>query len=105
MTSIPKKYSYTNTDGLHWPDAEAGDNLFYSIDFSCWLHEEGELIESFEWIVPEGIDEGESFITGTTGHVELGTPSIGSFKVKCKLITSELGLVQTNVIPMILRVY
>lgn len=105
MSGIPKKYSYTDIDGLHWPDANVGDNLFYSIDFNCWLHEESETITSVNWIIPEGVESEQDLVTDNIGHVKIETPNIGSYKIVCELGTTELGLDQVNAIPMIIKVY
>lgn len=105
MTALPKKYVHIDIDGQHWPDANAGDNLYYSIDLSCWINSENELIKSAEWIMPEGVTSEQNFITENISHVKIDTPTIGSFKIRCKLITTEFGLDQTNIICMILQVY
>lgn len=105
MSGIAKKYSYTDIDGLHWPDANVGDNLFYSIDFACWLNEEDELISSVNWIVPEGVTSDQELVTGSIGHIKIETLQTGSFKIVCNLGTTELGLSQNNAIPMVIKVY
>jgi len=105
MSALPKKYVHTNIDGEHWPDANVGDNLFYSLDLSCWVNSENELIESIEWTMPEGVTSEESFVTHNISHVKIHTPILGSFKISGKLVTSEFGLDQTNNIYMILKVY
>ena len=102
---IPKKYNYVEIDGNHWPDADKGDNLFYSLDFSCWLNGEEDSFVSAEWTLPDGVTSDESFIGVDEAVIKIHTPSIGSYKVICTLTSNDRGREQTNVIPMVLKVY
>jgi len=100
-----RKYFYTSVDGNHFPDSDLGDDLYYAIDYSCWLASENDTLESIDWIVPEGISSDESFISGTNANIKISSDTVGSFKLICNIHTVENGKQQTNAVPMILRVF
>jgi hypothetical protein len=104
---IPKKFNYTTVDGNHWPDADKGDNLFYSIDISCFLEEEKDILVNVTWEVPDGLftESADQFVESNLATIKLHSPSHGSFVIKCTIDTVDNGRQQTNVIPMILTVY
>ena len=102
---IQRKYSYKDLDGNHWPDADKGDNLFYAIDFTKWLTNEADTLDSVAWTLPDGITSSEEFIAGNEGHVKLSTPRVGNFKIICTMMSDDNGQIQENIIPMILKVY
>jgi len=99
-----RKYHYTEVDGNHWPDANTGDALYYSIDFSCWLNEEEDNINSITWIIPSGVEKLDEYVDGTEAAVKLSTSLIGSFRVICELSSEEHGKTQINSVPMMLKV-
>lgn len=113
----PKKYIRLEPDGVHLPDADVGDILYYGIDFTEYFgcseqpDEVGpvimadETILSVEWAVPEEVILEESFVSGKVALAKLGTHVIGCFKITCTMISIADGNTQTQVIPLILTVY
>jgi hypothetical protein len=102
---IPKKYHYLDVDGNHFPDADEGDELIYTIDFSCWLTQERDDFVSAAWEVSSGAVLIEQFVEGTRALVKVSTPTVGTFKLVCTLNSTEAGKTQINKVPMMLKVY
>lgn len=100
-----KKYNYTAPDGNHFPDANLGDDLFYAIEFSPWLLNEADTLTSVEWTYPKGVSSSEEFLVGTSATIKVLTNKVGTFKITCKITSTENGKTQTNAVPMMLRVY
>jgi hypothetical protein len=100
-----RKFNYNDIDGNHWPDADVGDELYYAIDFSCWLNNEADTIDSVVWAIPEGIEATDEYIDGTEAVIKLKTSGYGSFKVLCKMTSIDNGKAQTNAVPMVLKVF
>jgi hypothetical protein len=102
---IPKKYHYVDIDGNHFPDADKGDDLYYALELSCWLTSEGDILSSATWDVSEGATITESSVAGTIATVRVSTPIVGTFKLRCTVTSDDSGNQQTNVVPMMLKVY
>ena len=102
---IPKAYQYIDVDGNHWPDASVGDSLYYSVDFAQWVVAENDNLVSVDWVVPECLNNEDSFVEGGQAFIKLGAAAVGSYKVLCNIHTVENTKEQTKTIPMILKVY
>lgn len=100
-----KKYSYEAVDGTHFPDANIGDDLYYAIDISPWLTEEADTLTSVTWSYPKGLTSSDNFLVGMEATIKVATNTVGSFRLTCKIESTENGKTQTNAIPMMLRVY
>ena len=104
-----KDFYYKEIDGDHFPDATLGSNLFYGLDFSCWLSNESDLIKSVTWNLPKGIQSEDSFMQGNKGIVKLKGEYPGSFIINCVLVSEEtqLGvtLEQEKSIDTVLKVF
>lgn len=100
-----KSYYYKDIDGEHFPDAIKGDELFYSIMFTCWLTNEGDSVSSITWAVPDGLTLMEDFIQGGEAKAKIRADRVGSFKVICTINTNEGTETQSKNVPMILKVY
>ena len=100
-----KNYYYKDIDGDHFPDATVGDELYYSILYSCWLNNEGDSLESVSWTVPDGLTLLEDTIEGGEVKAKIRSDRVGSFKIVCTLNTIEDTQTQTKNVPMILKVY
>jgi hypothetical protein len=100
-----KNFYYTDIDGDHFPDASKGSELFYSIEFSCWLTNEKSIVTSVTWEVGSGLQLLANFIQGTEAKVKVSADSVGSHSMVCSITTAEGGLAQLKKIPMILKVY
>ena len=101
----PKKFSYKNIDGNHWPDADVGDELYYALDLDCWLNSENDTVVGFRWEVPEGVERLDDFVLDNQANIKLKTNTIGTFKILGYLTSAELGFEQINAIPTMLKVY
>lgn len=102
---IQRKYSYTGIDGNHWPDAESGDDLYYSIDFSCWLTAELDSLVSVSWAISAGITSSNDFVVDTEASIKIFSPTPGSFRAVCTIVSQDNGVEQSNTVPMILKVF
>lgn len=100
-----KKYSYEAVDGTHFPDANVGDDLYYAIDVAQWLSAEQDVLTSVSWAYPAGVTSSDNFLVGSEATIKVLTNTVGSFRLSCKITSVENGKSQTNVIPMMLRVY
>lgn len=103
---IKRKYIYTDIDGNHWPDAEMGDDLYYAIDFSCWLTNEADTIIAVRWTIPAGAHSSDEFLVGTEATVKISVDKPGSYKIIGTIdSTDSNNVIQTNSVPMILKVF
>lgn len=101
-----KKYVRVQPDGVHWPDADVGDDLYYGIDFNACINvAKGEEITGVEWILPDELTSSDSFVQDNIVNIKLYSPTVGTFKVICKLSTLLSGKSETQAAPMMLTVY
>ena len=100
-----KKYSYKDVDGVHFPDANTGDDLYYAVDVSAWLVTEADTLTSVQWSYPSSVTSSENFINGSEATIKLSTNKVGTFRITCKITSVENGKTQINSVPMMLRVY
>ncbi len=104
-----KNFHYTDIDGEHFPDATLGSNMFYGLDFACWLDNESDTIVSVEWNLPDGVVSDDSFMQGTIGNVKLRPTRTGSFLINCVLTSEETynasTLQQQKSINTVLKVF
>ena len=102
-----KKYHYTSVDGDHWPDADVGDELYYAIDFSCYLHKEEDELTGVNWVTDpsSGVSVLDNFTSGTQAYIKIKAIRPGSYKFVAHIETIENSLTQVNAMPMMLRVY
>ena len=104
-----KDFYYKEIDGDHFPDATLGSNLFYGLDFSCWLNNESDLIKSVTWHLPKGVQSDDSFLQGNVGVVKLKGEHPGSFIINCILVSEEtahnVSLEQEKSIDIVLKVF
>ena len=108
-----KQYHYKAGDGDHFPDSHLRDDLYYTLDFACWLARYGSEIVSVTWSIADGqtgITISDNYVKNNIGFVKLASNQRGVFRINCTLVTShEVGgegtKTQTNVIPMMLKVH
>lgn len=102
----PKKYVRLEPDGVHWPDADVDDDLYYGIDYNnCIDVAGGEEITNVEWRLEEGITTSDSYVQDNNAIIKINSPKIGTFKVVCLLTTLFSGKSETQASPMLLTVY
>jgi len=101
---LSKKYAYKDIDGNHWSDADKGDDLWYSVNFSCWVVQDNETVTAIDWTTPDGVTEQETYVEGTVAAIRLLTNACGTYKITCKITSIDNGRTQTNHIPMMLKV-
>lgn len=100
------RYCYTTTDGSHFPDSNLGDNVYYSLDFQCWLEEEeGFSLTNVVWTLPTGVTSEDEYIEGVVAFIKLSAGYRGSFKVIATMASTNGIQTQNKVVPMILKVY
>ena len=104
-----KTFPYHEIDGDHFPDATLGSDLYYGLDFSCWLTGEEDTIVSTTWSYPEGITSEDDFMQGNVGNIKLKATRPGSFIINCLLVSEEtvnaVTLQQTKSIDTVLKVF
>lgn len=100
-----KDYPYKDIDGNHWPDAPLGSDLFYSIDYSTWIVEEGDVLVSATWELPSGVTGTEAHEASGQAYIKIKAEERGSHHIKCTLTTTENGYNQNKVVNMVLKVY
>jgi hypothetical protein len=103
----PKKYVRLEPDGVHWPDADVRDNLYYGIDFNACINvAEGEEITAVEWVLEvPGLVSTDDFLQDNIVSIKIETLEIGTFKALCLLTTFLSGKTETQAAPMMLTVY
>jgi len=110
----PKKYIREEPDGIHWPDADVGDDLYYGVNFQTYLSDailnvvhalQNEIIVNVTWTIPNGLISSDEFIEEDVGIIKLASNSIGTFKVICDLETVSSAKTQNQIIVMVLTVY
>jgi len=99
-----KRYTYTATDGIHWPDAFVGEDAFYSIDFTNWLSKTNDEVLTATWELPEGITSFENFISNNKAIIKLNTQIAGTYEIICSITSTDVSRTQTTIIPMMLKV-
>lgn len=105
MPYAKKNYSYTDAAGVHFPDADKGDQVYYALDLTCLVDLESEVISSVTWILPDGITELHSAIVeGKEAQIKLDTPKAGVFCIKAVIESSDQGNVSKNTHRIILKV-
>ena len=98
--------SYVDIHGRnHWADADAGDNLYYSIDFDAWITQEGDTLSSVSWSLPPGVSSSDSYELGNKAFIKIKTPISGEYKIICMIETVDSGRTQTNTVPIWIKVY
>jgi len=104
-----KKFTYTDIDGDHFPDTSLGSDLYYGLDFTCWLEEETDTIVSTTWTIPAGVESDDDFMQGNVGNIKLRPTQVGSHVINCLLVSEEtlnaVTLQQTKSIDTVLKCF
>jgi hypothetical protein len=104
-----KRFAYTDIDGDHFPDTTLGSDLYYGLDFTCWLESEEDTIVSATWYVPDGIESDDDFLQGKVGTIKLRPTRAGSYVINCELVSeetvNEVTLQQTKSIDTVLKCF
>ena len=106
MVGVAKKYVYNDVAGMHFPDANAGDDVYYAIDLTCLSVSEGETIDTVDWILPNDITTSDSYLNSDTteAHVKLATPKAGIYRIWVEVNSTDTGKTSKNRLRIILRV-
>lgn len=105
MALYKRKYVYVDAAGLHFPDADAGDETYYSLDLTCLIETESETVTDVQWNVPKDITVVDfSIIDGKEAQVKLSTPIAGVFRIKADVSTVDTGRTSVNRHSIILKV-
>lgn len=105
MSLKKRNYVYVDSAGLHFPDADAGDEVYYSLDLTCLVESESETVIDVQWNVPAQLTVVESFvIDGKEAQVKIKSPIAGVYRIKADVITSDTGRESTNRHSMVLKV-
>ena len=102
---MKKPYYYTDLGGDHFPDASVGDNLYYTIDLSCWLQNENDTISAVTWELPDGLSSDDAFLQGNLAKIKIHSERAGNYRLKCIVSVYESTKTQDKVVPMMLKVY
>lgn len=105
MALMKKNYVYTDAAGLHFPDADKGDAVYYALDLSCLVNSEAETINSVTWVLPEGMTELDSLIVeDSEAQVKIQADKAGVFVIKAIIESIDEGRTSTNTHKIILKV-
>jgi hypothetical protein len=105
MAFTKKNYSYIDSAGLHFPDADAGDSTYYALDLACLVDLEQETINSVTWEVPTELTLVESnIVNGKEAHVKITSSIPGVFRIKAIIESIDVGRTSTNTHYIILKV-
>jgi hypothetical protein len=101
-----KNYTYKDVAGLHWPDANAGDDLYYALNLNCLNVLEGENVTSVDWIIPNEITTSDSYLNSdsTEAHVKLATLKAGVYRIWAEVNSDDTGKISKNRIRIMLKV-
>lgn len=101
-----KNYTYKDVAGLHWPDANAGDDTYYAIDLTCVGLAEGDTVTSVDWFLPGCITTSDSYINSdaTEAHVKLATTTSGIYRIWVEINSTDLTKTSKNRVRIILKV-
>ena len=104
-----KNFPYTDVDGEHFPDAIVGSDVFYGLDFTCWLANEEDTIVSAVWTLPDGLTTSDDFLQDTVGTIKIKALRAGSYVINCVLTSTETlnqaVLQQEKSIDTVLKVF
>lgn len=106
MTGVVKKYPYKDVTGMHWPDANAGDDIYYAIDLTCLNEIDAETITSVDWVLPNEITSSDNYLNSdvTEAHVKLSTAIPGIYRIHAEINSIDAGKESKNRIRIILKV-
>ncbi len=106
MENEMKNYTYNDVSGLHWPDANAGDDLYYALNLNCLNVLEGENVTSVDWIIPNEITTSDSYLNSdsTEAHVKLATLKAGVYRIWAEVNSDDTGKISKNRIRIMLKV-
>lgn len=105
MVLMKKNYVYTDAAGLHFPDADKNNAVYYALDLSCLIDTEAETVNSVTWVLPEGMTELDSLIVeGTEAQIKIQTTKAGVFIIKAVIESIDEGRTSTNTQKIILKV-
>lgn len=101
---MKKTHYYTDIDGDHFPDTELGSELYYTLNYACWLSKEQDDVATVVWssnlpILDEYNEDG-------LAHVKVRADKRGTHTLKCTIGTSDSdSREQLKVVNMLLKVY
>lgn len=106
MSGGIKKYVYKDVAGMHFPDANSGDDVYYAIDLTCLQLDEAETIGTVDWILPNEITSSDSYINSDSSeaHVKLATPRAGVYRIWVEVNSVDLTKTSKNRLRIMLRV-
>lgn len=106
MSGTTKKYAYEDVAGLHLPDANAGDDVYYAINLANLIKNEAETLDSVDWIIPNEITSSDSYINSDSSeaHIKLATPKAGHYRLHAEINSTDLTKTSKNRITIMLRV-
>lgn len=84
--------SYKTLDGnAKWPDAVAGSEKYYGVDWDAFLTTENDTITAISWTVPAGLTNMDEKQDGNTAIIKLRADTVGKYQVACEISTTEAG--------------
>ena len=103
-----KDYFYEEPDGIHYPDARAGTEAVYEVDFSRFVDAEGGALQRVQWKVSAMLTLRTYYMNQENPNVAcalIGSPCVGSHKVTCIGEILKDGLVEVFPVELIIKVY
>lgn len=106
-----QNYVYVDHDGIHMPDAHAGDRLLYEIGYGEFLQSiGGGVLERVEWVVDlplvHDTDAGKLDLNKKVVGAMIETPIPGLFSFQCLVTARDNdGREHQRTVKLIVRVY
>ncbi len=97
-----KDYEYEQVDGIHFPDANKGDDVYYVIPFT---DNEADTLMEHSFILPEEVTVSDSYVNDMDIFVKLLSPLVGNFKITCIATVAVGPRREVDHIVRILKVY
>lgn len=105
MSLLKKNYVYTDAAGIHFPDADKGDAVYYALDLTCLVNTENETVNSVTWELDPSMTELDSFVVdGSEAQIKIQTTKAGVFVLKAIVESVDEGRTSTNTQKITLKV-
>lgn len=94
-------------EGRAWwqPDAELDSEKYYSVNWTTWLTNENDTIDSVVWEVPAGLVKMDEKLVGNIAAVKLQATTIGTHLVRCVMNSRENTETQKPIQTVHLKVF
>ena len=97
--------SYKDSSGqCHWPDAPLLSEKYYAVDWTDYLSNEVDTIDTVTWTVPSGLTSMDENEVGDQARIKLRADTVGEYEVICTMTSTEGAETQKHVQKMHIEV-